>query len=218
MAATITVRFDLSGLQKFRSTVRDGLRDHRPPFNDTFTQMGAIYSAFVRRRYDRYSKGGGDWAPLAESTIRGRRKAARGRGGKGGGSAGGRGARSSLGRVTRGKRAGALRGISGRAVTILRDTGTLFNATTIGAVGNKFERVPYGVVYGFSDAPRKARKGAVTFARLAAWHQAGVGRLPRRAILVEPDAPTQARLVAAVRAGVRRAIAMSAQTTGGARR
>jgi len=37
-----------------------------------------IFKAFLQDRFDTFSKGGGDWAPLAESTIRRRRAGKKG--------------------------------------------------------------------------------------------------------------------------------------------
>ena len=44
-----------------------------PAWEEAFTRWGAAYSAFSRRRYFQFAKGGGNWAPLAMSTARRRR-------------------------------------------------------------------------------------------------------------------------------------------------
>jgi len=68
------VRFDLTGLKNLRrhSRAQSG------PFRRMWKQIGAIYLGFIRRRFTAFSRGGGDWADLAPSTKRGRRKAKRG--------------------------------------------------------------------------------------------------------------------------------------------
>lgn len=48
-------------------------------FRNVAKQMAMLYRSFIQERFDRYSKGGGDWKRLSPATIAGRRK------GKGGG-------------------------------------------------------------------------------------------------------------------------------------
>lgn len=183
---------NISGLKRFSAQVRDGLRNHTGPYGEMFTQWAGVYAAFSRRRFDAYSRGGGDWKPLALSTVRARAKAARGRAGKGGGSKAGRGARSSLA-IGRGGRLVS----AGRTVSILRNTGILFNALTIGAKGNLVQNAPYAVIYGF-DRTQHGR-GSPTIQKIAHWHNVGAGHNPRRVILAKPDAATRRRMMASLR-------------------
>ena len=51
------------------------------PFGAMYKQWSVRYSAFVRRRFNTFSRGGGNWKPLKDSTKKGRKR------GKGAGSA-----------------------------------------------------------------------------------------------------------------------------------
>lgn len=70
------VRVDLAPLLRFR----DGLQKELAaaggddnPVRRALRQWAAIYRSFLRERFDAFSRGGGDWPPLAESTILARR-------------------------------------------------------------------------------------------------------------------------------------------------
>ena len=119
------------------------------------------------------STGGGDWPDLAPSTKKGRRGAKRhvkrGHGAKG--------AKT----TTRG---------SGASFAILRDTGTLLAALTIGAPGNKNEVIDAGIEVGFGGADKHPKAKGATIADIARYHNAGSGTLPVRKILVLPDTST----------------------------
>lgn len=218
----ITVKID--ALREFSATVQQGLggggrggagaaapaSGGNNPFDRMFTQWDAIYSAFSRKRFNQFSRGGGDWPALALSTIQGRRGPARGRDGKGGGSGGGEGARISAARDTRkgGKRLGplGLTQAAGRTVSILRDTGQLMSSLSRGHPGHRVTRIPKGIQVGFNDI---GHTGGVTMGQLATWHHFGMGNNPARTILVDPDAATRALMVRATDAAVRTAIAQS---------
>jgi len=142
-----------------------------------FKQWGVIYSAYVRRRFVENSRGGGGWPDLAESTKRGRarRKAA----------------------SKQVKREGGKLVImqpTGRKFAILRNTGVLYNALSPGVSGNLTEIKRDGVVFGFQDQPHGGDKA--TIRDIATWHDLGMGRNPKREILVAPDAATKERLLA----------------------
>ncbi len=75
---------------------------------------------------------------------------------------------------------------------ILRDTGTLLNALTIGSPGNLFQTVPGGIVVGFGG-PARHPEGRATIADIAGFHDKGAGLfaslfrkggLPKREILI----------------------------------
>lgn len=190
---TATVDVKLDGMAKFKSSL-----DKNPsagPIMDALKQWAVRYRAFVQRRFDRFSKGGGDWPALAESTIRGRRqgtsKATK---------------RSSLARrpvrdedgkivghrpvqATKKNAQGKVMGVS---VSILRDTGTLFAALApqfTNAPGALQQFGALSVEVGFGGAASHPGAG-ITVAELAFAHQIGHGRLPPREIIVEPDAET----------------------------
>lgn len=190
------------------------------PFGDLLTQWGREISAYERRRFDRFSKGGGNWKPLALSTVR--RRAAAGKPSKTnpfaafGGKKDGTGARSSLARDT--KRGGKLVS-AGRTVSVLRDTGTLMGALDIGKPGNAYRRIRGGVEFGIEGGPaapkpfnfqkitktkagkskrgKKARdhkSGNVTIGQVAAFHQSGGKHLPQRKVVDVPDQATLNRM------------------------
>lgn len=136
------------------------------------------YLNFVRVRFLKYSRGGGDWRPLAPATI-----AARRRGRK-------RGVPI---------RVNAAR--TGGSAAILRDTGTMFRALDIGDQSNA-KPITHGVRVGFIGRQRAATingKNVLTVAELASYHQNGGGRLPKRPMIVDPDRATLLGLIADAR-------------------
>lgn len=65
-----TVNIKLSALRKFKEQIAKG----EGPVKKGLKQWAAIYRSFLQLRYDRFSKGGGNWPPLSEATIARRRK------------------------------------------------------------------------------------------------------------------------------------------------
>ena len=187
------------------------------PFEKWRTQAAKVYGEFSAKRFNRFSRGGGDWPALAFSTIRARAAADRERKGKGGGSAGGFGSRESFGRVKKGARKGplgasALLAATGRTVSILHDQGMLMSAVRYGRPGNRVTRLPNGIQYGFDETPHP---GGVTIGQLAAFHHFGRGHNPVRRILVQPDSVTSDLIRKQLELAVGRAIAIS--RSGGAK-
>jgi hypothetical protein len=80
-----------------------------------------------------------------------------------------------------------------RRFSILRDTGVLMNAlqpTASLRPGGIEDHQVNGVAVGYGGpAPHPGRRGP-TIAQIAQWHDTGAGRLPRREIIVAPDART----------------------------
>lgn len=135
--------------------------------------------------------------------------------------------RSSLARDTQnetGRGRGALVGAQqalgisvGVAVTILQDTGTLLRAVQVGAAGNRWDAIPFGVAIGFNPLPHPPRPGAKskrarTVADIAAYHQHGGKHLPRRTIFVAPDQRTANGMANDTLVALRRALQQSAIT------
>jgi len=155
-------------------------------FDDMRKQWLSKYITYVKRRFIANSSGaGGDWAPLALSTVKARRR------GKGKDARrANRGNARTVVRNTRstGVNAGGLETIAGK-VSTLRDTNMMFRALDIGGAGNVTAKLPFGVAYGFSNVTHSPRaKGKpITLARLVSIHDAGNSRLPRRRILWEPN-------------------------------
>jgi hypothetical protein len=150
-----------------------------------FLQWSRIYGAFIRRRFNTYSRGGGDWPALALSTVLRRRKGKRVDK-----------KRSSLARDT--SKAGKGRLVqAGGTVTILRDTGLLFaqldpqllNPGPVQSSGRHVFKatVEFGGTAKYPD-------GKATVTDILSFHQRGGGRLPRRKILVDPDEKTLKQL------------------------
>ena len=66
----IKVQVSLNRMKRFQRLLKLGLgRPGVPAVDAMYTQWGSRYSAFIRRRFDQFSRGGGDWPPLAASTI-----------------------------------------------------------------------------------------------------------------------------------------------------
>lgn len=61
--------------RQFQDRVQRALANpsERGPLRTAIMRWGEFYRSFARERFYQYSRGGGDWPPLAQSTIRGRR-------------------------------------------------------------------------------------------------------------------------------------------------
>lgn len=65
---------NVRGMKRMEREVRSGLRSTAPsPIRDAFKQWSFRYRSAMRERFDRFSKGGGTWKGLAESTKKRRR-------------------------------------------------------------------------------------------------------------------------------------------------
>lgn len=149
------------------SRIQNALAQRTPPVEKMFGRLLTFYASAMTRRFTQFSRGGGDWPKLADSTIARRRHP---KGGK------------------RGRRRAK---VGAGSVSILADTGILRGALSVGAAGNKVRPIPNGVAFGFADLPRG--KGA-TLSKIAFWHHTGAGRNPVRRILVQPDPATRERM------------------------
>lgn len=171
-----TVRLNLEPLKRFAAAIRADLRTTgNGPIRRAMRQWAARYRGFAQQRFDKFSKGGGDWPPLAESTKKRRRKARKGR------------------------KKGAVRSFS-----LLRDTGLMFNALDTPWTrkpGALQKDIPFGVRAGYGG-PAKHPGGKATIADIAGFHQAGKGRLPKREIIVVPDTRTLAAMAGDMERGL----------------
>lgn len=69
-----TVIVNLEPLKQFASIIENDLRRNGSgPIRRAIKQWGRRYRAFARERFDKFSKGGGDWQKLADSTKKRRR-------------------------------------------------------------------------------------------------------------------------------------------------
>lgn len=158
------VRLNLKPLRRFAAAIRADLRTTgNGPVRRAMRQWAARYRGFAQSRFDRYSKGGGDWPPLAASTRQRRRKARKGR--------------------TKG---------AARSFSLLRDTGLLFaalNPVWSRKPGALQKDIPFGVRVGYGG-PSKHPGGKATIADIAGFHDTGAGNLPERQIIDVPDTRT----------------------------
>ncbi len=84
----------------------------------------------------------------------------------------------------------------GQVAAILVDTGTLRSALDVQFTrkpGALEETIPFGVRVGYGG-PSAHPGGGATVADIAKFHQEGTSRVPKREIIVEPDAKTVAAM------------------------
>lgn len=190
--SVVTIQVNTRGLRGLTRTIADQLRSTKRsgPFGDMWVQVGTRYLDFVRRRFVRQSQGGSDWPPLTRATILGRRS------------------RRKSSRRRRRRSNDQIAKAVGSA-KILRDTGTLLGALSVGNRGNRFDREKGGIVVGFSKRQKHEGEGrrGLSIGRLAEIHNLGQGRNPQRAILVRPDRATAAAINRLAQRAVSRAIA-----------
>lgn len=73
--AYTNVKVDLKKLEQFKKVVDDDLRlKGNGPVRKALKQWGFRYRVFLKDRYITFSRGGGNWEPLKQSTINRRRK------------------------------------------------------------------------------------------------------------------------------------------------
>ena len=170
-----TVNLNLEPLKRFASAIRANLCiTGNGPIRRAMRQWAGRYRSFAQLRFDSYSKGGGDWAPLAESTKRRRRKARKGH----------TGARSfSL---------------------LRSDANLLFNALNpewTSKPGALQKDISFGVRAGYGG-PAKHPGGKASIADIAMFHDTGAGNLPKRQIIVNPDTKTVAAMAGDMERGL----------------
>jgi hypothetical protein len=191
----VKVKVDLSGLKKFQDLIDKGLRRKSGPVHDALTQWIRRYRGAMSERFDTFSRGGGDWPALAQSTINARRHGTSKSGGRG----------KTGARALKKEQA-----TGGGQVSILRDTGMIFNALDPAGrrAGNWDDYIANGVEVGFGGSA--VHKGtSLTIAQIAAYHQEGTSRMKARKILVSPDEHTQDLMCQDMRMAVERVIGMS---------
>ena len=184
-------QYDDSGLKKMQQEISAQLNGQTGPLHIALVQCEARYTGAMRQRFVKYSRGGGDWPPLARSTLLAR--------------AGKPVSRVNLAfemgdlttlefskrsklakrkaRMTRKK----IRAGQGKA-SILWDIGELINVLGAGlsAPGKFYEFIANGIRTGFGGAAKHTGSNA-SIADIASFHQEDGRNLPRREILVEPD-------------------------------
>lgn len=172
------VRINIDPLRRFSAGLNNQIAGAPGPVSEMFERIGIRLLAFFGKRYDRLSRGGGEWAPLAPSTIAGRRKGPRVQG-----------ARRSRAAVEALRRRGVR--TAGRAA-ILKDRGQLRQAMNVGAAGNTLRRVRGGIVVGIGGEQIHDVESGLSFRRLAQIHHNGEGNVPKRTLVTNRlDLPTR---------------------------
>ncbi len=161
---TMKVKLKLPGFKKFSKVMQRDLRGTgMGPIRRAIKQWAFIYRSFAMERFDKFSKGGGNWKKLAESTIAARR-----------------GNIASILRDT-GTLMGAL------APTWTRKPGAIEQHIPFGVI------VGYGGPGTYRKKPGRDAAGKFTksaempsIADIAHAHQTGARNLPKREIIVRP--------------------------------
>lgn len=219
--ASTSVKINLRRLSQFKAQATADLNNQaNGPIRKALKQWAVRYRSFAQERFDAYSKGGGDWAPLSPATIARRRKA-----------------NTSKKKAAVPKKEKKLGSISSffqfvlgkkpkkktssgsddkkpkkkkkpskskklkklkkeRKIAILRDLGMLFmvlapNFTS--QPGSVEVHKPFGVTVGYGG-PHKHGDGSITIADIASFHQSGGDRLPQRKIIVQPASSVTAAM------------------------
>jgi hypothetical protein len=183
-------KFFRARFERYNGDVLNGLRaGAQSPLRDAMRKWAARYMGFIRRRFVTYSRGGGNWKPLAPTTVQRRATKTQAQ-------------RRKLDkrvqkimRTTRvdDKGAGTFEAIrrnliSSTPIAILIDVGRMRDALALGGPGNVVQDIDAGVRCGIGDAPSAA--AGLTVGQLARIHHAGSGRIPARPIIVPPDEAT----------------------------
>lgn len=179
MSELIQVKIDTSQMKDFaRELAREtsSLGGGNGHISQGLHTAAMDYTGAMRERFVEQSRGGGEWPPLAPSTIAGRRKGA-----------------DSQGQSDADTSAAIFQaqGVPASEASILIDTATLLGSITPGTAS--VERISAGVRVGSN----------VEYAK---YHQTGGGNLPQREIIVEPDAATMRRMQRSLERGYQKSV------------
>jgi len=159
------VTVDLRPLRRFADAIEKQLRTASSgPVQNAIKQWAYRYRSFAKARFAKFSRGGGNWKALEESTKRRRRKARKGH---------------------KGPRGFSILWDTGTLIGALEPQMKM--------PGQLTENIPFGVRVGYGG-PHRHPGGRATIADIATFHQGGIpvgkGRSGRRKreIIVEPDA------------------------------
>ena len=163
------IKYDLSTIKLITSL-------NKYVFEDIFAVWGKIYRSAMLLRFNIFARGGGNWPPLAESTIKGRRK------GK---------SKKNKGKVSILIDTGTLRN-------------TL--QPMFGYPGQVEEQLENGIRIGIGGNEIHDTESGLTIGELAAIHHFGgsKGKPPARTILVEPEEKTKLLMIKALDIGVQK--------------
>lgn len=178
---TVKIKLDLKPLTRLSNTIRqDMLGNTRGPVRAAIRQWGARWRSFSMERFDKFSKGGGDWRELKPATEQRRRKARR---------------------KHKGARKFSILRDTNTMFQAVRPT--VLNP------GSIEKDIRYGLRVGYGGPARYKKgksKGKATIADIAHFHQTGAGKLPVRKIVVKPDPATIQRMNGDLKRGVNKAI------------
>ena len=141
-----TLKVDL----KRHKTLQGAIATGTGPVKETLESFERLYRAFVLRRFDRFSRGGGNWKPNSDAVKRAKRSSA-----------------------------------------ILVDSRVMRLGLNVGVRATRITK--NSVTFSFTNRARHP-SASLTIAQLATVHDQGNG-VPKRQILVKPDAETTKRLL-----------------------
>jgi hypothetical protein len=171
-----SVKISFHGIRKFATVIENDLRLRgNGPIRVALKRWGVMYQSAMHERFDRFSKGGGTWPGLKESTKKRRAKAREG---------------------ATGPRVFTI--LRDTNSTMMKALDPQFQ----GKPGELSADTPFGVRVGFGG-PAQHPKGRATIADIAAFHHFGRGNLPARPILVVPDAMVLAEMSKVMGSAVR---------------
>jgi len=194
-----TVRIDDRGTRQMQKWLKEAVQANGGPDSNPVKKMlrqwGHIYLASMQRRYSKLSRGGGgEWPKLKPATVKGRTAApfqrVQGKRGQrvtlaGSAQRARRSLRANTNPRTRSRLVKKLIAIGDANASILIDTRALWRGLNPGALGNLENAVSGGIEIGWGAT--KHPGSAPTFGDIARFHHFGMGRNPRRELLVGPD-------------------------------
>jgi hypothetical protein len=168
------VKLDLKPLRKFSRGLHDGLNNGTGPFGKMMEKWGLRYLTFLQRKFRENSGGGGGWKPLSPKTLEKEHPKTR------------------AGILPRGSPHFV------RRIGILRISGAIYRSLFKGESGNLFRRVGNKLQVGVGGPGRHPNADGMTVAGLVMIHNNGATMkdhsIPRRPIILEPDAATVAAM------------------------
>jgi hypothetical protein len=185
------LKVDIGPILAMRGIVDLGWQSPAGPVGEAFRAWGPIYRSAMRRRFMQLARGGAGWPPLKYATIVRRRHGKKGRYKRGAAA------------YKRAKASG------GGQVSTLLDTGVLVATLDPVFSGPQAGQVQYsltdgGLAVGIGGGAQK-HKGSITVGALAEIHHRGLGHVPARPILVDPDDSTKNTMARALEIGIRKA-------------
>lgn len=174
---TMTVRVNADAPVGTLGRIRDGLEVGRVgPVRQGLVDSVDRLDSHIIRRFDRLSMsgGGGEWKPLAPSTVRGRLSTGRG-----------------VIQTRRSRAAAARTGGLANVARVLYEKGDLRRSLDITGKNHVRQSIPNGIRTGSKD-PK------------IAFHQFGTDRVPARPVYVPPPAQTARAMAEDVAVGIRK--------------